>query len=166
MRSYHAIARFLAKVADHAVGWLLLVTVLLNIAQVFTRYVLNAPLFWTEEAIRYATIWLTFLGSAAASQYGDHMDMNLFLDVQNERFQRFHQIFLNSLTIVFGVIVLWQGTRYCIMNGMQTSPAAGIKMIWIYSATVIGAALILIVSIHKLLAAAWPRLAGGEDKPS
>lgn len=165
MRTFHALARSLAKVADHVVGWLLLVTVLLNVAQVFTRYVMNAPLFWTEEAIRYATIWLTFVGSAAASQYGDHMDMNLFIDSQNKTFLRFHQIFLNCLTIVFGVIVLWQGTRYCILNGMQTSPAAGIRMIWIYSATVIGAALILIVSVHKLLAAAWPAYAGKEEAP-
>ncbi len=165
MRTFHALARSLAKVADHVVGWLLLVTVLLNVAQVFTRYVMNAPLFWTEEAIRYATIWLTFVGSAAASQYGDHMDMNLFIDSQNKTFLRFHQIFLNCLTIVFGVIVLWQGTRYCILNGMQTSPAAGIRMIWIYSATVIGAALILIVSVHKLLAAAWPTYAGKEEAP-
>jgi TRAP-type C4-dicarboxylate transport system permease small subunit len=160
MRSFHAVARTLAKVADHVVGWLLLLTVALNVAQVFTRYVMNAPLFWTEEAIRYATIWLTFLGSAAASQYGDHMDMNLFLGVRNERFQRLHQIFLNSLTIVFGALVLWQGTRYCLMNGMQTSPAAGIRMIWIYSATVIGAAFLLVVAIHKLLIAASPRSAG------
>jgi TRAP-type C4-dicarboxylate transport system permease small subunit len=160
MRRFHALARVLAKVADHAVGWLLLLTVALNVAQVFTRYVMNDPLFWTEEAIRYATIWLTFLGSAAASQYGDHMDMNLFLGVRNERFQRFHQIFLNGLTIVFGGLVLWQGTRYCLMNGMQTSPAAGIQMIWIYSATVVGAAFLLVVAVHKLLIAAWPRSAG------
>lgn len=165
MRSFHSIARSLARIADHVVGWLLLVTVVLNIAQVFTRYVMNAPLFWTEEAIRYSTIWLTFVGAAAASQYGDHMDMNLFLDAKNRTFLKFHQIFLHGLTIVFGVIVLWQGTRYCLLNGMQTSPAAGIRMIWIYSATVIGAALILIVSVHKLLAAAWPHLAGEEEAP-
>jgi TRAP-type C4-dicarboxylate transport system permease small subunit len=156
MGTFHAIARWLARFADHIVGWLLLATVALNVAQVFTRYVLNDPLFWTEEAIRYSTIWLTFVGMAAASQYGDHMDMNLMLGVENPRFQTWHQALLQLLTIVFGVIVVWQGTRYCILNGMQTSPAAGIRMIWIYSATVIGGVLLLFISVHKLLAVFWP----------
>ncbi|MSP50191.1 MAG: TRAP transporter small permease subunit [Alphaproteobacteria bacterium] len=71
-----------------------------------------------------------------------------------------NQAFLNGLTIVFSVIVVWQGTKYCILNGMQTAPATGIRMIWIYSATVIGAALLLVVSVHKLLAALWPQSAG------
>ena len=162
METFNATARWLAKFADHIVGWLLLITVILNVAQVFTRYVINDPLFWTEEAIRYSTIWLTFVGMAAASQYGDHMDMNLLLGVENPRFQVWHQAFLQVLTIIFGVIVVWQGTRYCILNGMQTSPAAGIRMIWIYSATVIGAVMLLFVSVHKLLAAFWPPAVGDE----
>lgn len=156
METIHAAARLLAKFADHIVGWLLLATVALNVAQVFTRYVLNDPLFWTEEAIRYSTIWLTFVGMAAASQYGDHMDMNLFLGIENPRFQAIHQVILQALTMVFGVIVVWQGTRYCILNGMQTSPATGIRMIWIYSATVIGGVMLLVITAHKLLAAVWP----------
>lgn len=45
---------------------------------------------------------------------------------------------------------------------MQTSPAAGIRMIWIYSATVIGAVMLLFVSVHKLLAAFWPPAVGDE----
>lgn len=156
METFHATARWLAKFADHVVGWLLLATVALNVAQVFTRYVLNDPLFWTEEMIRYSTIWLTFLGMAAASQYGDHMDMNLFLGIESPRFQAIHQVILQLLTVVFGVIVVWQGTRYCLLNGMQTAPATGIRMIWIYSATVIGGVLLLFVSVHKLLASVWP----------
>lgn len=162
MRKFHATARWLAMVADHAVGWLLLITVILNVAQVFTRYVLNDPLFWTEEMIRYATIWLTFVGAAAASQYGDHMDMNLFLDVQNARFQLFHQIFLNAIALVFAVLIIWQGFRYTTLNGMQTAPATGIPMYFTYSAPVIGGILLVFISIHKILAAAWPRYAGSD----
>ena len=47
-----------------------LISVVLNVLQVFTRYALNDPLFWTEEMIRYTTVWLTFVGAAAASLYG------------------------------------------------------------------------------------------------
>ena len=41
----------------------LLFTLLL---QVFTRYVLNDPLSWTEEVARYLYVYIVFLGASAA----------------------------------------------------------------------------------------------------
>ena len=83
MKQIHRMGRLIGRFSDHLIGWLLLLSVVLNVTQVFTRYALNAPLFWTEEMVRYTTVWLTFAGAAAASLYGDHMDMNLFLGVRN-----------------------------------------------------------------------------------
>jgi TRAP-type C4-dicarboxylate transport system permease small subunit len=160
MRAFHATARCVAVFADHVVGWLLLTTVGLNVAQVFTRYGLNDPLFWTEEMIRYATVWLTFIGAAAASQYGDHMDMNMFTEVKSTRFQAVHQSLIQGLVLVFSIILIWQGTRYCILNGMQTAPATGMLMIWVYGATAIGGVMLFIISLHKMLLAIWPEPSG------
>ena len=55
MKFINRIGRSVGVLSDHIIGWLLLISVLLNIAQVFTRYVMNAPLSWTEEAVRYST---------------------------------------------------------------------------------------------------------------
>ncbi len=156
MRAFHATARYVAGVANYAIGWLLVITVGLNVAQVFTRYVMNDPLFWTEEMIRYATVWLTFIGAAAASQYGDHMDMNLFGEVRNPRFQAIHQAILHAIVVIFAVILIWQGTRYCILNGMQTAPATGMLMIWVYGSTALGGVMLFIVEFDKILLALWP----------
>ena len=142
--------------SDHIIGWLLLISVALNIAQVFTRYVMNAPLSWTEEMVRYSTVWLTFVGAAAASLYGDHMDMNLFLDVKNNRFQAFHQAFLQAVIFGFCVLIIWQGTKFCLLNGMQTAPTTGMPMYLVYSAMAIGGVLLAIVTVFKFCAALWP----------
>ncbi len=150
MKFIHRFGRFAGIVSNHLVGWLLLLSVLLNIAQVFTRYAMNAPLFWTEEMVRYTTVWMTFVGAAAASLYGDHMDMNLFLEVRNPRFQALHQAFLQLIVLVFCVLIIWQGTLFCILNGMQTAPATGVKMVYVYGATVVGGVLLALVTIHKL----------------
>jgi TRAP-type C4-dicarboxylate transport system permease small subunit len=157
MKFIHRIGRFAGNVSNHLVGWLLVISVLLNVAQVFTRYAMNDPLFWTEEMVRYATVWMTFVGAAAASLYGDHMDMNLFLEVQNARFQAWHQAFLQLLVLVFCVLIIWQGTLFCILNGMQTAPATGMKMVYVYGATVVGGVLLAMVSIHKLVSALAPK---------
>ncbi len=144
-------------ISDHVIGWLLLASVLLNLTQVFTRYAMNDPVFWTEEMVRYTTVWLTFAGAAAASLYGDHMDMNLFLDVKNARFQSWHQAFLNLIVLGFSVLIIWQGTKFCILNGMQTAPATGLRMVYVYGATVVGGILLALVSVHKILALLVPQ---------
>ena len=156
MKFIHRAGRFLGDVSDHLVGWLLVISVLLNVAQVFTRYAMNDPLFWTEEMVRYATVWLTFVGAAAASLYGDHMDMNLFLEVNNARFQAWHQAFLQSIVLGFSVLIIWQGMRFCLLNGMQTAPATGLRMVYVYGATVVGGVLLALVTVHKIVAALVP----------
>ena len=156
MKLLHRLGHLCGNVSDHVIGWLLLISVLLNVTQVFTRYALNDPLFWTEEMIRYTTVWLTFVGAAAASLYGEHMDMNLFLGVQSRRFQSLHQASLHLIVLGFSVLITWQGTLFCILNGRQTSPATGIPMLLVYGATVVGGVLLAIVSVHKMLAALQP----------
>ena len=156
MKLIHRVGRFLGDVSDHVVGWLLVISVLLNVAQVFTRYAMNDPLFWTEEMVRYTTVWMTFVGAAAASLYGDHMDMNLFLDVKNARFQAWHQAFLQLIVLGFSVLIIWQGTRFCLLNGMQTAPATGLRMVYVYGATVVGGVLLALVTVHKIVAALAP----------
>lgn len=156
MKTIHRIGRLVGRFSDHLIGWLLLLSVALNVAQVFTRYAMNAPLFWTEEMVRYTTVWLTFAGAAAASLYGDHMDMNLFLEVRSARFQAWHQAFLHTIVLAFCVLIAWQGTRFCILNGMQTAPATGLPMVYVYGATTVGAVLLALVTVHKIAAALRP----------
>lgn len=152
MKLIHQIGHFTGKTADHVIGWLLVISVLINITQVFTRYVMNAPLFWTDEMIRYTTVWLTFVGASAASLYGDHMDMNLFLGVQNKRFQAWHQAFLHTLILGFSILIAWEGGRFCLLNGMQTAPATGLPMLAVYGAIFLGGIMLALVSIHKIVA--------------
>jgi TRAP-type C4-dicarboxylate transport system permease small subunit len=160
MNFLRKLGRWTGQVSDHVIGWLLLASVGLNVAQVFTRYVLNDPLFWTEEMVRYTTVWLTFVGAAAAALYGDHMDMNLFGEVKSRRFQAWHQSFLQVVVLVFCVLVVWQGTKFCLLNGMQTAPATGIPMVYVYGATVVGGVMLALVSIGRIVELLLPAAEG------
>ncbi len=142
--------RRIVWLADQTAGWLLLAICVLNIAAVFMRYVMLNSISWSEEAIRYMAVWMTFLGVASASWLDEHMDMNLFDKIPNETFQKFHRAFLHGLAVIFGAIVLWQGSIYVKLNGMQTAPTTGLAMAWIYSAIPIGGALVVLVSLVKI----------------
>ena len=162
MKFIQRAGRSVGILSDHIIGWLLLISVLLNIAQVFTRYVMNAPLSWTEEMVHYSTVWLTFVGAAAASLHGDHMDMNLFLDVKNARFQAWHQAFLQLVIFGFSVLIIVQGAKFVMLNGMQTAPTTGMPMIYVYSAMTVGGVMLAIVTVFKFFSALFPEKFAGE----
>lgn len=157
--------RPLVRLADHAAGWLLLSICLLNLAAVFMRYGLRDSISWSEEAIRYLAIWMTFLGAASASWLDEHMDMNLFSGIASTRFQAWHKASLQILTLAFGALVCWQGFIYVKLNGMQTAPTTGLSMFWIYSAISVGGLLLALVAAVKLLDAFAPPPRDAEGRP-
>jgi hypothetical protein len=40
---------------------------------------------------------------------------------------------------------------------MQTSPAVGLQMVYVYGATTVGGLMLAVVSLHKIAAALWPQ---------
>jgi TRAP-type C4-dicarboxylate transport system permease small subunit len=135
---------------DHAIGWLLVAAVVLNGAAVFMRYVMLDSISWSEEGIRYLAVWITFLGGVTAAWMDEHLDMDVFGDFGGPWFRKLHRSSLQALAALFGAFVTWQGAIYCLKNGMQTAPATGIRMIWVYGAIPIGGLLLLIVSLVKI----------------
>ena len=70
MNAIRAFAKGLSAACDHAAGWLLAILVVLNGVSVYMRYVAVDSISWSEEAIRYIAIWITFLGSGSAAGRG------------------------------------------------------------------------------------------------
>lgn len=165
MKALRDLIRPLVRAADHASGWLLLSICVLNLVAVFMRYGLRDSISWSEEAIRYLAIWMTFLGAASASWFDEHLDMNLFSGISNARFQAWHKAALQVLTLAFGVLVLWQGSVYVKLNGLQTAPTTGLPMFWIYSAIAVGGLLLALVALVKLLDAFVPPPRDAEGRP-
>src|SRR5262249_21495399 len=48
-------------------------------AQVFTRYVLDNPLIWSEEVARYLFVWVSMIGGALAVREAKHFGLDLFI---------------------------------------------------------------------------------------
>ncbi len=150
MKSLREAIRLVVHAVDGICGLLLAAIVALNLVAVFLRYVVFVPLSWSEEAIRYLAVWMTLVGSAAASWYDEHMDMNLFADAGSPAFRAWHRAALHVLTATFSVFVAWQGTRYCMLNGTQTAPTTGLPMLYVYGALAVGGVLMLVVSLAKI----------------
>lgn len=124
------------------VKWVLFVTTGAMVASVilavFFRYVLIAPLTWTEEFSRYMMIWGSSLGMAVAFREGGHIAVTI-LTAQlrgktGEIVSRITQIIL----IGFMAIVMVEGFKLAFAVWAQDSPAMEIRMTWPYLAIPVG----------------------------
>jgi TRAP-type C4-dicarboxylate transport system permease small subunit len=123
--------------------------------QVIFRYLLNLPLFWTEEFARYSLVWASLLGSAVAVKRGQHIAVTIFMDRLPASLRRGLAIFALISVATSLAIILWGGIQLVAVTRAQISPALRVSMSIPYLAVPVGAGLMLlhtIVCIFETLA--------------
>ena len=136
---------------------MLLVLVGVVTLQVVARYGFSAPPVWTEEAARYAMIWVGLMG--AAISFKARFDPALFAPKTGPRGQLALRAVQSMFVLIFTVPVLY----FCVIgtNGTfarsflgralrSTSGTMDLPMIWVAAAVPLAFSIIL---IH--LAARW-----------
>jgi TRAP-type C4-dicarboxylate transport system permease small subunit len=137
----------LTRMTESIAALLLVAVVLMNLAQVFFRYVLVQPLSWSEESMRYTTTWMVLLAGSAALFRGEHMAINLFENVRSHGLRRAIELAVLVSIAVFSALLMWKGYPAAIENMRQVSPAMRVPMTLPYLAIPIGATLMLIKTV-------------------
>lgn len=110
---------------------------------VFTRYVLNDALPWTEEAARYTLLWLSWLGGGLAMRRGAHIAAEFLID-QLPAPIRAAVVFAGRIGIIFFLaICVWYGFGMVQRVSFQSTIALGVSMQLPYAAVPVGAALMI-----------------------
>lgn len=143
----HRACAVLTGISESAAALLLAFIVVINALGVFYRYGLRDPIGWTEEAMRYAVVWATFLGASAALYRGEHMVMDLLDDLAGPRLRRALHVVVMLCIASFCLVVLTYGLRLAVRNAQQVSPTMNIPMLWPYLAVSVGAGLMLFFSL-------------------
>ena len=77
-------------------------------AQVFMRYIMDAPLTWSEEAARITFIWVTFIGAGLAFQRRENLRIQLLPDALPLRPRLWLRLFVYVIEVGFMGLVLYQ----------------------------------------------------------
>lgn len=133
-----------------SVTFLVAVTVLL-VTQFMTRYLLSTPLVWTEEASRYAFVWMIFVGSAMLAAKNAHIVVTFISEVVKPSAGRGMVRVAATLVVIAAAITSWAGVSFVEQMSVLHSPATGISMGWVYLAPVVGFALIALHSIEYII---------------
>lgn len=104
-------------------------------SQVFSRYVLNHSLFWSEELARIILIWLTFFGSTVAYYHGLHPGVDTVFRRLPGNFKQVVELISHLAGMVlFTVMVVW-GAKFAWFVRLQITPALNLPK-WFVMAVV------------------------------
>lgn len=127
------------------------VVVMMSI-HVFFRYVMRAPLTWSEEATRYMFIWFVFMGMSYGIRNGTHIRVNII------------EVLCPSVTSVFSWIQDIVGAAFIfyltpaalramqdIAARNQTSAGLHLPMVFVYGALMLALILSTVRVIQKFV---------------
>lgn len=124
---------------------------IIMILQVFSRFIFNLPLNWSEEATRYLGIYAVFFGAALALRYNELISVEAVPDLLPDKGRKYLKIVVLLISIVFFVIVLVQGFSLVSNVSMQKSPALRISMSIPYFSIPLGAILLVLNAIAAII---------------
>ncbi len=110
---------------------------------VFTRYVLNDALPWTEEAARFALLWMSWLGGGLAVRKGAHIAAEFLIDRLPPSLRAIIVVIGQLSAIFFLAICVWYGFGLFQRVAFQSTVALGVTMQLPYAAVPVGSALMI-----------------------
>ncbi len=142
--------RRLEWLVDNAMVLVFILMIITCFLQVFFRYVLNSPLFASEEIARLFAVWLTFLGSSMAIRYREHISVDiLYVRVPSE-VQGVFKLVSDILLLMLHVFLVVEGTRLSFTFRGFESHALRFSMSFFFSALPITAFFILIFLVQSI----------------
>jgi tripartite ATP-independent transporter DctM subunit len=121
---------------------------------IISRYVLHAPIVWSDELAGILFLWLAMLGSVVAFQRAEHMRMTAVIGMIRPEARLFLDVFATAASLAFLLLVIHPAYEFAADEVFVTTPALGIVNTWRAAALPVGIGLMLIVAILRLLATA------------
>jgi len=127
--------------------------IIIGVIAVFFRYVLNNPLMWSEEIMRFAQIYLIMLGSALTVRIDGHTSIDFvptFFLAKSPIGKMIHFIVTRLICVAGLIMFLPCSIELMDKMGGTLSAALRIPMRYIYLAFPIGAVLMLLAFIKMI----------------
>lgn len=143
--------KMLDRVLFSLIGLLMAVMVVDVTIQVVFRYVVHDSPVWTEELARYVFAWQIYLATGLAFGRGSHILVDAVMLLVRGPAQRFLMIAGNAVTLVFLVVLVWQGTNMALVTSDTYTAAMVLNMGLVYAALPVTAAIGALYQLARLV---------------
>ena len=157
LRSMQALVAFLRVAA----GVLLVVSVLLNFANVIGRYFFNASIFWAEEIMLFLMVGCVFFGNGVVAWSGRQLRMDVIVGMTPAPVQKFLALLSELVFIVVALMIVCFALPVIrdLWNFDQRSQSAELPMVIPQAMVPIGLFIMAVLVIARLVT-------GGDRAPS
>lgn len=133
--------------------WLYCFVVVVITLEVIRRFVLDYSSVWGEEAVRYAFIYLTWIGAAAAIKAGAHIRIDILLNVMPPRGQASLNMLSHACAIIFAVFAFRLSVEPVLVSFNFGSVTDGLRVTrgWFLLSVPFGFALVLLRAVQALI---------------
>jgi TRAP-type C4-dicarboxylate transport system permease small subunit len=116
-------------------GALMLFSASMICAQIIARSVFGSSFIWAEESVRYAIIFMVFIGSAVAFRMDAHISIDALHHWVTEPMRKILVVMVNLSCLLLAMLLIYYGMELVtLMQGFgQTSPALEVPMYWVYA---------------------------------
>jgi TRAP-type transport system small permease protein len=142
--------KFLGKGLKIILCGLMVGMVVINFANVVSRYYLNASLAWSEEISRFLLIWTVFLGAILAYSKDEHLSLDMVVSFLSLERQRVFAIIVDLLVMLAMLFIIKGGYSLTVDNFDWTSPAAEIPYGWVYIVVPVSGLVMFLQAVLKL----------------
>ena len=118
--------------------------------QVFNRFVLKAPLAWSEDLAMLLFQWVAFLGAAVGVKRTRHFGIELVVKKMTAGTRRFIEIVVVPLVVgAVAVVMVIQGYRVILFNYNRVYSSMDLSYVWAYLPIPISGILIIIFLVQQ-----------------
>ena len=150
MRRVGAVMDIVAKLALWLAGTgLVLMTALVG-AQVFSRYVLNTSIIWSEPGAIILMGWFIFLGAAVGIREGYHLSFDVLLYIIPRRARLVLFSISDIVVLAFGTGMVFYGGQMALAATGRVLPSLGISAAFDFLPLVLGGVLMMLFSLERL----------------
>ena len=118
---------------------------------VIARYFLHRPLVWGDELASTLFVWLSVLGAVIATRRNAHMRLTTFIGYAAPATRQKIETAILLVVAAFVLMIVYPAIEYAIDESIVRTPGLGISNSWRAAAVAVGAILIAIFSILRLV---------------
>ena len=122
---------YVNKVSEIVLFTMMLAMIAVTTMQIICRLFFEA-LIWSEELTTYLLVASSLLGAAIAFKRGSHIAVTFLVHKLPLPLKKATELLVQGIGILFFFVVAYYGGVLMKSEAMQTTPAMGISMTWIY----------------------------------
>lgn len=141
----------MTTVAKNLIGLLMTLIVLITLAAVWTRYVMNAPISWTEQVSNMMFVWIVFIGAAVLYRQHLHIAVDMFLLMLPKNLQPVAFWIIETGNLLFNIVLFVFSLKLTIDVLPTTYGALDISAAYMYASAPVACLMMMIYFVEKIV---------------